>query len=578
MLILSACGVGQPAPCLGISSLCDAPGIDGGSASDAGVADAGISDAGVDGGFVDWREVRGAPFALRDLGTFVGAPFSVRDDGFALATACDGGACDYEWRSDDGGVTARQPNLSGVASGFVSRSGALASALRIDTRGTCTHDGLTSARFDGQWALVDAFTGATLHQEAVTTSDFLDQSFTNEGGYARFNVMEPRTCGVVSVQLRETRAPYATPPVLDGEPLTTWVEAELRDGRMLLSRPPQSLELAFVDKRAVPTMVSSAVMASGVDGDFVHVFEGWPHRELVSADVTTGRVRRTTLPHTQTDWFAEPTAHRYALFTSHAQQNGRRPLLFVDGRGEHPQRQVIAGRFEGRRSIAVAPRADFAVYFDADAEVMRRLDLVTGVSDALDAPPGVLREVGDGLGVVIASREELWVLGTGVHARVPGRPLAVVDAVSMGGAKSLVQNQTALLLTTSESGGEVWLTAWHVPSGRLVRLTDALFYNEPYRAPAAVAARCDAPGFVRSAGAPVESTLQDAAWLHFTEFVPAAQPRQRLFVVPVDLSASPRLLADVPSGECGTPLRAPGGRFWVPVPVGEDSVRALMTE
>ena len=88
----------------------------------------------------------------------------------------------------------------------------------------------------------------------------------------------------------------------------------------------------------------------------------------------------------------------------------------------------------------------------------------------------------------------------------------------------------------------------------------------------------DAPGFVRSAGAPVESTLQDAAWLHFTEFVPAAQPRQRLFVVPVDLSAPPRLLADVPSGECGTPLRAAGGRFWVPAPVGEDTVRALMTE
>lgn len=565
--LLSACPGPKPTPCLENPSSCDAP--------DASVPDGGLPD----GGVVDWRLVRGAPYTGRTLGLFEGAPFALSDDGFALATRCDGGACDYVWRDDDGTITAQQPNLAPVATGMVSRDGHVASVLRLDARAPCVRsDGSTTQRFAGDWRLVDVFSGATLQQQPVTTSDFIDRSFTQEGQLARLNLLDPVACEAFAPVYRATQAPYAASPLLEGEPITTWLEAELRAGRAVLSRPPASLELAFMDARAPATPLSSAVTDFSVDGDFVHVFEGWPARELVSADALTGTVRRATLPFAESDWFPAPAADRYAVFSSHALESGRQPFLFVDGRGEHPQRQVIVGRFEGRRTLALAPRAGFAVFYDADAESLMRLDLASGVTEALEAPPGVLHAVGDGQGVVVSSREALWVLGPGVRAQVPGRPLAVIDAAGMGGAKSLPQNQTALLLTSSPSGGEVWLTAWHVPTGRLVRLTDSLFFNPPFEAPAAAAARCEAPGFVRVAGAPIESALQDSAWLHFTEFVPAAAPKQRLFVMPVDLSAPPRLLAEVPSGQCGTPLRAPGGRFWVPTPAGDGAVFARFTE
>jgi hypothetical protein len=75
---------------------------------------------------------------------------------------------------------------------------------------------------------------------------------------------------------------------------------------------------------------------------------------------------------------------------------------------------------------------------------------------------------------------------------------------------------------------------------------------------------------VRVAGAPAESAFVDASLLHFTEFIPSAQPVLRTFVMPLDLSAPPRLVAQSVPDACGTPLLArDGSRLWFPVPAAD---------
>lgn len=565
--VLSACPQPVEGPCLENPTRCDA--------SDAGVSDAGVVDAG-NLTLIDWVDRRGEPHQLTESGPLPGKPWGVNAASFVLERNCDGGACDYEWRGDDGGLINARANLSPVATGVVTRDSLHASVLELSSRDLCTRgDGSTLNRFRGTWRLVSLLDGSTSAESALVTSDFLDDSFTREGGFARFNLIDDTTCEALGPRHRSTRAPFTEPRVLHGEPISTWVEAELSDGRFLLSLLPEKLVLVAPEDDQPWESLSSAATDFGHDGDFVHVYEGWPNREVVSSDVVNHVTKRTTLPFTESDWMSVPSADRFAIFRSHAAPDGM-PFLFVDGRGELQMRKMKAGVFENSRPWAVAGRAGFTVFFDQTSGAMQRLNLHTGLVDALDAQPGPVKAVGGGHGVVVQGRTEFWVVTATQQLKLEGRPVRIVDAASMGGASSLPQMQTVLLVTASASGGSNGLTAWHLPTHRVVRLTDSLNLNEPFNAPYSVVERCQAPGFVRAMGGPKESATQVTSTIHFTEFVPSAASRERLFEVPTDLSAPPRLLVDVAQGQCATPLRAVnGGRFWVPLPGNDGTVRTL---
>ncbi|PZR15485.1 MAG: hypothetical protein DI536_08535 [Archangium gephyra] len=415
---------------------------------------------------------RGLPHQLTELGTLEGKPWGVNASSFVVERHCDGGACDYEWRGDDGALIRSRANLSPVATGVVTRDCRHAAVLEVATRDVCRRgDGSTMNRFRGTWRLVSLLDGASAMELPVVTSDFIDDSFTAQGSYARVNLIDEHTCDTLGPQYRATRAPFEAPRVLRGEPTSTWVEAELSDGRFLISLPPEKRVVVAPEDDQPWETLSSQVFDHGVDGDFVHVFEGWPHREVISADVVGRVTRRTTLPFNESDWMSVAPANRFPVFRSHPQADGT-PYLFVDGRGEFDQRRVKVGAFEGRRTLAVAGREHFAVFFDQPTESMRRIDLATGAVQTLGVSPGVLTAVGDGRGVVLQSREAFWVITATQAVKLGGRPVRLVDARSMGGASSLPQMQTVLLATASPSGGSNGLTAWHLPTQRVVRLTN----------------------------------------------------------------------------------------------------------
>ncbi|HEY1086651.1 MAG TPA: hypothetical protein VGE37_03115, partial [Archangium sp.] len=119
---------------------------DAGEATDAGLElDAGVRD-------VDWRQARGAPWSTRVVGEYAGArPFAMTDGGFVLVTACDAGACDYEFRDPDGNLKQRRTNLRPLFGTTVSPTGAFASLFDA-TPGECTRtDGSRSTFWSGAW-------------------------------------------------------------------------------------------------------------------------------------------------------------------------------------------------------------------------------------------------------------------------------------------------------------------------------------------------------------------------------------------------------------------------------------------
>ncbi|MGV3625366.1 MAG: hypothetical protein ACO1OB_31435 [Archangium sp.] len=553
---LSACPQPVKNPCLENPQGCDE--------SDAGVSDAGV----IDGGNlknVDWVDRRGEPRQLVESGLLSGKPFGVSATSLVVERNCDGGACDYEWRGDDGALLNTRNNLQPVATGFVTSDSKFLSALQLDERTTCSKDnGDTMQLFRGSWRHVSMLDGSVAAEAPIVSSDFIDESFTAHGGLSRVNLVDPATCETTGPKYRSTRAPFDEPLVLRGEPVTTWLEAELADGRFLLSLPPEKLVLVSPDDSTAWEKLSDAAFDFRSDGEFVHVVEGYPARELISADVVTRVTKRVAVPSGERDWFLMSASNRFAVLRSHVTPDGMVVGIF-DGRGEFALREVRVGRFEASRPLAVAGRAHFAVFFDHETQLMKRIDLETGVVDTLPMSPGVVTPVADGRGVVLQSVNEFWVITAHEQLQVQDRPVGFVDA------------ETMLLITVSGSGGSNGLTAWHVPSGRVVRLTNSLNFNMPFGGPISSGARCETPGFIRAAGSPSESTKQ-ASTIHFTEFVPSAASRERLFEVPADLSAEPRLLVDVPQGQCGTPLRAvDGGRFWVPLPGAEGTVRVLVS-
>ncbi|MFT3711709.1 MAG: hypothetical protein QM817_29070 [Archangium sp.] len=540
------------------------PPADGG-ANDAGVVpDAGDVDAGVDAGSLDldYRLNRGAPWTLHHGSEISGAPFAVTNDAFAVQTRCDGGACDYEWRNEYGALINRRENLRGLFGMNVARHGHAASLYEIRNTGTCVDSlGESHRFFEGDWHLLDVETGnsfATLPN--ISSGAFLDSAFLRSGLHARLLPNDPTACSYTPV-LRSTSAPFGMPPGQNHIDAASWIEDELSDGRLLVSGAPEKLEVLAQSTPIVRGTISNEATAILVTNGFAHAFERQPVQAVASYEYATHRTVRTSLPWMQKDHLVRVVSGRFFVLCG-----GGQPLTRCevhDGRGELAVSSFEVSRRGGVLPIAVAADANILVYWKTN-QVLRR-NLLTGVEDVVSTEGGTLRTVGNGGGVLLTSAARAVAIDSERAREIPGRLSAVVE---VGG--DLPQSQTVLIISSSESGGAFWLTAWNVESSRLARLTDSLQFNPPLTA----ASNCNAPGFVRVAGEPADSAFVESSLLHFTEFVPQEHPVVRLFVMPADLSSAPRLIAETIPDSCGTPLvTRDGSKIWFPVPTSAGSVK-----
>ncbi|MFO0598380.1 MAG: hypothetical protein U0228_23950 [Myxococcaceae bacterium] len=524
---------------------------------DAGTPDASVPDLDAGPGLVDWRSVRGAPWTVSpSLGSFAGAPFALSSSRFALERCDDGGACSWEWRDlQTGAVTATVADQRSLFSSLVSPDGTLLSSFTVKATSSCASGGAVMPVYTTDWNVVRTDDGAltTLAHDFVTT-EFVDPAFLSSR-WARAYPVDASACSWGDAELRATTPPWDAPRTR--LPNAHYVETELADGRFLVTSPQEQVYVAHPDDPADVDVITNQYTTLGHGGPFVHVFSGLFVREVVSYEVATGVTRRTANDLTQADWLAEFSSDRFAVVCTVEDPQRVRTCRAIDGRGELPVATWRTARFNGARTQALAGRVGVVVYLDERGVLVRR-NLLDGREDVLDVPVGRLRVVADGQGVVLATDDAFFAIDAEQVTRIEGRRAGFLESRANG---------SVLFVTTSPSGGENWLTAWHVPGRRLARLTDSLNYNPPFNAPLEADGVCNAPGVVRHAGRPRDSAAQPATWLHFTEFVPQASPRLRVFVVPVDLHTPPRLVLETVPDRCGTPLASRGGEtLWLPLP------------
>ncbi|MBL8949741.1 MAG: hypothetical protein JNK82_03130 [Myxococcaceae bacterium] len=556
------------------------PGHENSSPADGGVGDAGlVTDAGLveDSGLpdagreLDYRAERGAPYTTVTAGDFDGRPFGLTSDTFSLEQ-CDAGACDYEWRSHDAGLLDRVSGLQPVFGTLVSRDGQRASLMRVDRRDACTDAlGTPHEYVTGEWRMFDVASGQTLASEpALTTLEITDPAFLRSGLNARLVRANLATCDVDALLLRSTVAPFAVPAAHARMTPTVWLIDELADGRLVADEMPA--RVTVLDPRDAGSDVHVSLQATStlVSDEHVHSFEGAQVRVVASYDAEQRRVYRTELPWQQRDHTVLTASGRWFVVCRGLNAMGH-TCEVRDGRGEHALATVTATIRQGRTQLAVAGRGGFVVYLAGD-HVVRR-SLVSGEETTVVGEVASPRGVAGGRGVLVTTAmQRAWLVEANRVTELSGRLEGLVD---VGG--DLPQSQTVLFVLGNPPGGSVSLVAWHAPSGRLAKLSDTLNFNPPFQAPLTAAEACNAPGFARTAGRPFESASVASRWVHFTEHIPGAPSVLRLFVLPVDLSSAPRLLAEVGPEQCGAPLMLlDGGRALVPSPRADGKTRVLI--
>jgi hypothetical protein len=577
-LVVFGCpGPVSPPPCVG-SCVEDAGGpadaggpFDAGPAVDAGApADAGRTDGGApfdagtpdDAGVFDWRTLRGAPFQLEVVSEAVGEPRALFAQTYAMAR-CDGGVCSWTWRGDAGEVLVERGGVVEHSDEAYSPDGRLHSGLALERTQTCATPDGTLEELVGAPLLVELESGAErLRAPPVTTFRTFEAAFTSRSRWWR--VVEAVGCGDERLVVRETRPPHAPPPALAGL-APVYLENELPTGDLVGDERGRFFVVTPEDAGSLLRFSTDTdnVERSGL---WYHLWESSPVRGLAHFDAATRQRRTTAVDFQTTDFMVGAAFGRYATLPGLAfdADGGVRRVDVIDGAGQYPARSLQTRSVRGRERLVVAHREDFAVFGLPGSTTLARLDLRDGGVTSLPIAGGQLRVLGNGR-LVAASDANT------VHLVFRDRVETVENVVALYGFDGsrlapLPQDDLLFLVTVSSTGGARTLVIVNTATGRRVRVTDSLFFNPPFAMNFFADEACAAPGFVRSVGPPVQSGLEPASALHFTEFVPAASPTVRLFTLPLDLSGPPRLLAELPPDQCAPPLLArDGSRWWVPV-------------
>jgi hypothetical protein len=552
----------------------DDAGLDGGE-PDASVPDAGlIPDGGIV--FLDWLTERGAPLVPVVEAERTGQAFALSDTAYALESDCDAGACTYSWYAVDGGaLLQRQVGLSPVATDSMSPDGTKFAAVAVTDRFTCSAMGASLPLVEGTWGLYDGLTGERLVSQGPLVADpgVIGSAFTRHGTIVRRERYDRTTCELVESTPLLTSAPFTRPEVLDAvasDPaFPAYVEDDTADGRLILS---SRIGLTMPIGLGRPRDATSYVQ---VDGDhqlaresdgFFHVLGGFPYNRLATVTLAGGGPRVTPLPSSEAYFSAAVFSQRWVMACA-LERPGERRCDAVDGRGQVERRSTRTGA----PLPALAGGLDSAAYSTPDGG-LEQLDLLTGTRVALDVPATTVRSAGRGDGFLLTGVERAWGLTRGAPFPLGER----LRAVYRGGTQvDQPQSDLVFIVSSNDTGSRVFLDVWNVREGRVARLTDSLFFNPPFNAPFSADTQCAAPGVLRSLGPPAASASQPGRFIHFSVFVPAAQPKLHVFVLPSDLSAPPRRIAELEPDQCSPPLVSPSGqRLWLPV-VTNQGVRVV---
>ncbi len=516
----------------------------------------------------DWRTDRGAPLAYVVTAEVAGEAFALARSGFATRGPCTGEVCTMTWYDDDGNLVRQHVDLVPVASDWLSTDGRLFAAVEVTASGTCDPTGFALPTFEGTWGLYDAATGERLAEAPGVNVDpgFVESTFTRHGSVARIDRVDPASCAVEARQALRTVPPYG-PPVGLSTLAAPYVEDDTDDGQLIVStRSGLRMELGAVrtDTSDSYLSIEPDVREWSIAHGYVHAVAEYPFQRIATLNVLLREVGNRAVAFDEED-FTRSLASRHWVAVCSEDTSPRCDLH--DTRGLYPVREVALGE---RRVASLAGVTDLMVS-DHGADSLALIDLRTEQRQELAGARQVFR-VGE-RAFVVTSDDTAFAVTRDVFTPIGDRYRAVLLGATQ---VSQPQSNVVFVVSSNATGSQTRLHAWNVATNVLAHLTDSLNYNPPFARPFTADTMCAAPGFVRSAGPPQASAAQPGRWLHFTEFVPDVQPKLRLYIVPADLSAPPRLFAELVPDACAPPLvDVSGSRFWLPVPTTTAGVRAI---
>lgn len=517
---------------------------------------------------LDWRNARGAPIATSTVTVRAADLFSLSSDSFVTQSECQNvPGCTLTWHDLAGAPGTRLEHMARLASIAIAPDGRQAQLAALDAIEPCTDDLGTFQVARGVLQLLDLATGTASFELSLRSNIWSAQGFTPFSDWFFTGPIEGKACLASQTGFLSATSPFAPPPGLDAT--DRFVQA-VNASRWVVQH---GTEFGLAD----PATPGSFRSFSGNDtSPFFDVTQGWVHVYLGFSNLAqnvvsippTGQMRQTTL--SATDWFAFGARGRWVRVcglpqSDGSQTGGYRDCQVIDGQGE-----VAAPNF---RITFALNRPDDAVLLGSGAIVfvgptedgspaVQRLEFATGRRQILHAGDGTLRPMGDGAAALLLQDGAAWLIEAKHQELVAERvsqavivPQLLATALGRGPGR---QDDIAALVSSS-GAGPFTLAILDVRTRRLATVTDNLFFTPP-PSPLAfnISDGCGQPWTTRNGGTVLEGAFQHPQQLFFVEQGTPAT----LWLLPIDLSAPPRRLAELTSGpaSCHAPLTSPDGR------------------
>lgn len=521
---------------------------------------------------LDWRTTRGAPFTTTAVDLPSAELFALSSASFVARTSCQDSqqGCTYTWHDAAGTAGLRRERMANVTGTLVSPDGRRAALVALDEpmRG-CEDNGVVQLVARGTLQLIDLATGATSLDLALRSNLWNATGFTPDGSWMFASPLGDTACLPPVTGLRSIATPFAPPAGLDG---TAELLQEVTARRWIARR---DRDVGVVDPLTPGSFSSFGVSPKRFEatGGWAHVYFGFGElvQELFSQP-PTGPATHVTLR--DEDWFPFGSWGRWVRVCQFLHLEGFRDCRVVDVLGQAPAVELVIAMSRERPDDAVL--LDGAIVFVGPTSegfvAVQRIDLLTGRRELLHVGDGALRPIGNGAGALLLQKTTAWLIEAQREELVASDVTHVFTSLQLLPGR-VPSRQDDLAVIVSSSSSRRTLRVLDVQTRRLATLTDDLHFTPlPFPVPFVATDSCGMPWTTRHGSSVSDGAQQHPDAMYFVEL---GQPAA-LWVVPVDLSAPPRRLAELPRGasSCHTPLASPDGtRFGFAEDLDRNTVR-----
>lgn len=548
--------------------------LDAGPALDAGSDAAGDAPpASGDLERLDWRTMRGTPIATRDVTLPTTSLFSLSGDGFVTSDCQSANApgCSFVWRDLAGTPSMQRDHMARAAAIAIGPDGRQAQLMGLDAIESCTDSQGNFQVSRGTLRLLDLATGAARLELPLRINPEAAQGFTPLGDWLFTAPIDGTACSSTRTDYRATSAPFASPTGLDA---TDQFVQQADAQRWIVSRKVNNHDdFGLADPRTPGSFQSLA----GSDPDpFFDLTQGWVHvyqgfADLVATVVSSppaGPLRQTAVVPDE-DFHGFGARGRWVRVCGLPKPTGMetfRNCRVIDAQGERAPVDFPITFALTRQDDAVLLASGAIVFVGPTGDgspAVQRIEFATGKLDVLhpgDPGNGALQALGDGAAALLVLNGTAWLIEANREERVADHVTHVVtvpQTTARALGRSPGRQDDLAILVSSTSADRFTLAVLDVRTRRLATVTDDLLFTGSPNVPFSADDHCGQPWTTRNAGTVIEGLFEPPQQLFFVEQTPSIA----LWVVPVDLSAPPRRLAELGNPILShAPLVSPDGR------------------